>query len=171
MFAPNRRLRLRLVPWSFGALTSQSSAVGELYPSGGQTRAMTLDQLRSIESALAITLPDAYRSTMAAYPWQAFHGSAEASLWDDPEPIIDQTRAYRSGFGGAPPWPTEFVVIGDEDDACPYAINCTTGRIIQTDHGNLKKTPLQEFDQITDLVSELRKTYDGLVRKPRWKIW
>jgi len=28
--APNRRLRLGLVPWSFGALTSQGSAVGEL---------------------------------------------------------------------------------------------------------------------------------------------
>ena len=28
--APNRRLRLELVPWSFGALTSQGSAVGEL---------------------------------------------------------------------------------------------------------------------------------------------
>ena len=26
--APNRRLRLGLVPWSFGALTSQRSAVG-----------------------------------------------------------------------------------------------------------------------------------------------
>jgi len=28
--APNRRLRLGLVPWSFEALTSQDSAVGEL---------------------------------------------------------------------------------------------------------------------------------------------
>ncbi len=29
--APNRRLRLGLVPWSFETLTSQGSAVGELY--------------------------------------------------------------------------------------------------------------------------------------------
>src|SRR6266516_3702609 len=28
--APNRRLRLGLMPWSFGTLTSQGSAVGEL---------------------------------------------------------------------------------------------------------------------------------------------
>jgi len=28
--APNRRLRLGPVPWSFGALTSQGSTVGEL---------------------------------------------------------------------------------------------------------------------------------------------
>ncbi len=28
--APNRRLRLGRVPWSFGALISQGSAVGEL---------------------------------------------------------------------------------------------------------------------------------------------
>ena len=28
--APNRRLRLGLVPWSFGALINQGSAVGEL---------------------------------------------------------------------------------------------------------------------------------------------
>ena len=28
--APNRRLRLGPVPWSFGTLTSQGSAVGEL---------------------------------------------------------------------------------------------------------------------------------------------
>jgi len=70
-----------------------------------------------------------------------------------------------------PPWPTEFVVIGDEDDACPYALNCTTGRIIQTDHGNLKKAPLQEFDDMARLVAELRKTYEGVVRKPWWKIW
>jgi len=132
---------------------------------------MTSQQLRTIESSLGVALPDVYKSEMTAFPWPAFQGSSEASLWDDPTQIVEQTLEYRSGFGGAPPWPAEFVVIGDEDDACPYAINCTTGRIIQTDHGNLKNPPLQEFDQITDLVSELRKIYDGFVRKPWWKIW
>jgi hypothetical protein len=132
---------------------------------------MTLDQLRMIEAALSITLPDAYKHAMAAYPWPEFQGSTEASLWDDPAPVIEQTLEHRSGFGGAPPWPLEFVIIGDEDDACPYALDCATGRIIQTDHGNLTKTPLQEFDGITELVSELRKTYDGLTRRPWWKVW
>jgi hypothetical protein len=132
---------------------------------------MTSQELRAIESSLGITLPHEYKTAMAAYPWPAFQGSQEASLWDAPAPIIEQTLEYRSGFGGAPPWPAEFVVIGDEEDACPYALKCTSGRIMQTDHGNLNKAPLQEFDGIKELVCELRKTYDGLVRKPWWKIW
>jgi hypothetical protein len=37
--APNRRLRLGLVPWSFVLLTSQGSAVGELHRSAQQTHA------------------------------------------------------------------------------------------------------------------------------------
>ena len=64
---------------------------------------MTIDQLRTIESGLTVTLPDAYKSTMTAYPWTDFRGSTEASFWDDPTPIVEQTLEYRSGFGGAPP--------------------------------------------------------------------
>ena len=132
---------------------------------------MTSHHLRTIEASLGINLPASYKNVMAAFPWPTFQGSTEVSLWDDPTPIVEQTLEYRSGFGGAPPWPAEFVVIGDEEDACPYALNCTSGRIIQTDHGDLKKTPLREFDDITELVAELRKTCDGLVRKSWWKIW
>ena len=36
--APNRRLRLGPVPWSFGTLTSRGSAVGELYRSAAAVR-------------------------------------------------------------------------------------------------------------------------------------
>ena len=132
---------------------------------------MTLDQIRTIESALGITLPDSYITVMTNYPWPEFAGSTGASLWDDPTPIVEQTAEYRNGFGGAPTWPREMVFIGDEDDACPFALNCETGRIVQTNHGNLNKAPLQEFDDITAFVLELRKTYDDLVRRPWWKIW
>jgi hypothetical protein len=85
--------------------------------------------------------------------------------------IIQRTLEQRSGYEGAPAWPSQFVVIGDEDDACPYALDCSTGRIIQTDHGNLKKTPLLEFTGITELVDEINETYDGLEQKPWWKFW
>ena len=124
---------------------------------------------RNIDSGELSALAD--KHVMASFPWPEFQGSAEVSLWDDPTPIIEQTLEYRAGFGGAPPWPAEFVVIGDEEDACPYALNCNSCRIIQADHGNLKKTPLQEFDGIKELVCELRKTHDCIVRKPWWKIW
>ena len=131
---------------------------------------MTPQQLQTIESSLGVLLPEQYKKVMASYPWPAFQGSTEASLWDDPDAIIEQTTAQRAGFGGTPSWPTQFVVIGDEDDACPYALDCATGRIIQTDHGNMRLAALADYASIVELLSELRPIYDE-ARKRWWKVW
>jgi hypothetical protein len=132
---------------------------------------MTTQQLQMIESTLNVVLPEAYKQVMASYPWPAYQGSTEASLWDDPSAIVEQTQAQRAGFGDSPQWPQNFVVIGDEDDACPYALDCATGRIVQTDHGNLKVQALAEFLSIAELVAEARLDYDGTTRKSWWKVW
>jgi len=132
---------------------------------------MTPQELQTIESCLGVVLPEAYKQVMASYPWPAFEGSTAASLWDNPAAIVEQTTAQRAGFGGAPSWPTQLVVIGDEDDACPYAIDCTTGSIIQTDHGNLQAEALADYPSISELLSVLRPIYDGQTRKPWWNVW
>lgn len=36
-----------------------------------------------------------------------------------------------------PESPPQYVYIGDEDDACPYALDCENGSVTYTDHGDL----------------------------------
>jgi hypothetical protein len=114
-----------------------------------------------IEAALGVVLPEAYKNVMASFPWPAFRDSTEASLWDNPTAIVDQTKAQRAGFGGAPPWPAHYVMIGDESDACPYALDCKTGAIVQTDHGNLKNQPLATFHSVAELVAETTQAWEA----------
>lgn len=99
---------------------------------------MTNGDIRKIEGTLNVELPP---------PCAAFLTSPRPSEIDevtisaDPDQIIQWTQQQRNGFGGAHPWPPEFVCLGDESDACPYALNCSTGALIRTDHGALEKNP------------------------------
>lgn len=132
---------------------------------------MTSAHLQMIETSLGIILPETYKCAMAPFPWPAYQGSTETSLWDDPVAIINQTNAQRAGFGGAPPWPTHYVVIGDEDDACPYALDCQTGTVIWTDHGYLNENPLAKFPNVAELVANGMSVWAAAPLKPWWKIW
>ncbi len=84
----------------------------------------------------------------------------ELSLFDDAELNIERTLEYRRGFGGAPPWPADYVHIGDDDDACPYALHCGDGTILKTDHGNLTKRPLAAFASVDIFVRAIQDALD-----------
>jgi len=74
--------------------------------------------------------------------------------------IVDRTQEQRAGFAGGQPWAHQYVYIGDEDDACPYALDCDTGSVIYTDHGDLKK-PLARFASVAEFVKQLERNLKG----------
>jgi hypothetical protein len=113
---------------------------------------MDRDGLQNIEEALGITLPVDYSKLVMN---RGSTGIDNTSLIDDPKLIIKLTKEYRGGFGGVPEWPSCFIYIGDEDDACPYALDCITGIIVQTDHGNLELAPLTRYESVAEFASAL----------------
>src|SRR3954463_5069956 len=113
---------------------------------------MTDDELSTMEVELQVSLPHAYKRLMAAFPSPELQGGIEFSLIDDAALNIERTFEYRAGYEGAPPWPSDFVHIGDDDDACPYAICCSDGTIVKTDHGNMTKRPLARYASIDNFV-------------------
>ena len=121
---------------------------------------MTLEDLTTMEQQLGVILPDRYKQIMLSYPWPKFASTTDFSLWDDAALNIERTFEYRAGYGGAPPWPLDYIRIGDDDDACPYALQCSDGAIIKTDHGNLTKRPLEEFATVDAFVRQLQATLD-----------
>ena len=103
---------------------------------------MDLKAIERLEKELGVTLPPEY-VRLLVQPRPAAIGTVSVS--DDVELIIERTKEHREGFAGAPEWPQQFVYVGDEDDACPYALDCTTGVIVWTDHGNLDQRPLERY--------------------------
>jgi hypothetical protein len=116
---------------------------------------MTLENLKMMEVRLHVTPPSDYKGVLLAYPWPEFAGGSEFSLWDDAVLNVERTLEYRNGYGGAPAWPSDYVHIGDDDDACPYAMSCSDGTIVKTDHGNLTARPLSRYGSVETLVREL----------------
>ena len=114
-----------------------------------------------MEEQLQVTLPTAYKDVVAPFPWRDFAGGTEFSLWDNAALNIERTLEYRKGYGGAPPWPLDYVHIGDDDDACPYALGCSDGTIVKTDHGNLTTRPLATFGSIGIFVQDLQQALDN----------
>jgi len=116
---------------------------------------MTHEQLSIMEEKLHVKLPAACKNTLAAFPWPEFSGGTEFSLWDDASLNIERTLEYREGYVGAPPWPRDCVQIGNDDDACPYALRCSDGTIVKADHGNSAARPLVRFASVEIFVRDL----------------
>ena len=95
---------------------------------------MTESDIALIEQSLGVKLPEAYRSLMSG---EESSRLAEGGIFDDAGLIIERTKEYRGGYEGAPAWPNHLVYIGDQEDACPYALDSLTGSIVQVDHGVL----------------------------------
>jgi hypothetical protein len=114
---------------------------------------MSESDIRKIEQTLGVALPPAYTKFLGQERPPEMDG---VTIFSDPALIISRTTEYREGFGGAPPWPREFVCVGDEDDACPYVLDCSSGMFVQTDHGNLDKKPLVRFASFADFIAEQR---------------
>jgi hypothetical protein len=122
---------------------------------------MTLEHLTLMEQQLHVTLPTAYKQVVTTFPWPEFAGGTEFSLWDDAALNVERTLEYREGYGGAPPWPLDYIHIGDDDDACPYALRCSDGTVVKTDHGNLTARPLARFASMETFVRELQEVLDN----------
>ncbi len=120
-----------------------------------------------IERELGVSLPGDYRKALlGARP----AGVDQTSMLDSADLIIGFTTDYRNGFAGLPRWPKQYVYIGDEADACPYALDCVTGRIIKLDKGNPDTKPISEFASLSAFYGHFvpSKT-SASASKPRWR--
>ena len=112
---------------------------------------MNTADIAKIEMALGITLPEVYRNTIAG---SSAPRLSELGIFDDAMLIIERTEEQRKGYGAAQPWPKQYVYIGDQEDACPYAMDCGSGVVIHSDHGSLTET-LGEYASVATLANEL----------------
>lgn len=106
-----------------------------------------------IESSLQVQLPPAL-ATFLTEP-RSPDGPDDTSLLDSADAIIEATLEYRRGFSGLPPWPTSWVYLGDEADACPYVLDCETAEVLHTDKGNPLHPPLNRYANIGALIEHL----------------
>ena len=137
---------------------------------------MRAQDCQTIERELGVELPDAYRD----FQLNRSNCSVDSTtVADDTRFVIERTLEYRQGYAGAPPWPGDVIYVGDEDDACPYALVCPTGRVIQTDHGSLNAKPLSAHPDFESFVESLQ-TRDkeeeeaepgDRQKRPWWRPW
>jgi len=107
-----------------------------------------------IERELGVKLPNAYRD----FQMNRVPSSVDTTtVADDARFVIERTLEHRRGYGGAPAWPSDAFYVGDEDDACPYVLFCSTGRVLQSDHGNLSFKPLSAHPDFGRFVEALQR--------------
>jgi hypothetical protein len=130
---------------------------------------MTSTDLDKIEQTLGLRLPADYRTLMTG---DSADRLVNSGLFTDAGKVIERTLEQRNGFGGAPPWPARFVYLGDQEDACPYALDCTSGRVTHSDHGRLDSA-LGTFESVSllaqSLATEDSEQADG--DPAWWKFW
>lgn len=123
---------------------------------------MTEEDITRIETTLGVSLPADYREHLAKNDEdEEEHGVVDdVTAMRDADGIIEATRDYRAGFEGLPPWPAHWLYMGDEADACPYAVDCVSGRLRKTDKGNPLRPPLKEYASFDEFHDEHQKAYD-----------
>jgi hypothetical protein len=129
---------------------------------------MTPADITRIEEALAVRLPEAYRTTMVGPVAEKL---GESGVFDDAELVIERTREQRKGYGGAAPWPSRYVYVGDQEDACPYAMDCETGVVIHSDHGSLSDQlgRIESVEKLTASLLDEKK--EQASQKNWWAFW
>src|SRR4029453_18322528 len=100
---------------------------------------MTQADTDRIERDLDVKLPPAYRELMCGADAARL---GDAGIFNDAALVVERTKAQCAGFGGAPAWVQKFVYVGDQADACPYALNVDSGAVVRSDHGDLFEPPL-----------------------------
>lgn len=117
---------------------------------------MNESEIRKIEKSLRVTLPETYR-TFLKIERDADHYLDDTTIVDEADIIIQATLDYRKGFEGLKAWPEHLIFVGDEADACPYAINCLDGKFIRTDKGNIERNPLESFDSFESFIKQRQR--------------
>ena len=116
-------------------------------------RLMKRPDVAQIERSLDVSLPSAYVEFLTTR--RAASALDRTELLDDATAIVEATELYRRGFEGLRCWPGELVYVGDQADACPYAVSCTTGEVMQTDKGNLDRPALQRWSSFQAFAASL----------------
>ena len=102
---------------------------------------MTDEDLRRIETALGISLPEAYTRCVRQFPVPYLRGNYDSELWDDADELIDRNLELRTKFiREHVPWPHHWYFIGDPLTACGYAIDLRdpTASVVWVDHCDLR---------------------------------
>jgi hypothetical protein len=120
---------------------------------------MTTQDIANIERKLEVILPTALRNFLVGNRNAFDPDEVEVSI--TPDAIIEMTEAYRSGYGRCPPWPKQWVYLGDEGDACPYYVDCETGSIARLHKGDFRTKPLATYESFEDFRSHVRRATEA----------
>lgn len=113
---------------------------------------ITEDEINKIEKTLAVTVPEQLKVFLSSVNEKI---PDSTSVWDSSDSIINATVDYRRGYEGLPKFDNELLYIGDELDACPYVINCMTGKVLKLDKGDLTLDLLEEFESFNHFKNAL----------------
>ena len=119
-------------------------------------RRLSGEDIATIERELGVTLPAAYKRFLTEREEGSDVAIDADSVCDDARTVIDATLQYRAGFAGLPAWPAAWVYVGDEADACPYALDCASGACLRLDKGHPLREPLERH---ADFEAFLRLRY------------
>ena len=118
----------------------------------------TDNELQALEEALGIYLPGGYKSFLKA-DRDAFAGEiGNQTIFDDVDQIVGFAYEYRKGFTSCPPWPKNYIYVGDEMDACPYVLNTETEELIRTNKGWVNDKPLEKWNSFSDFIHSMQKS-------------
>lgn len=117
---------------------------------------MKIEDIRRIESALNVKLPSDFVEFMISE--RNYDAIDEVSVFDDANTIIEATIAYRQGKCSQQ-WPMQLVYIGDESDACPYALDCISAELKRLDHGSIEIKPLETFSSFQEFLTNRYNDY------------
>jgi hypothetical protein len=114
---------------------------------------MTEAEVAQVESELQVIVPSSLRKFLLSErnTDDVDYGTVAGS----PEGFIEMTKEYRAGFVGLPSWPKEWLYLGDAGDACPYVIDCMTGKMFELDKGDLRRKRLQTWDSFDAFIAEM----------------
>jgi hypothetical protein len=113
---------------------------------------MSGKDIEKIESVLQVKLPEDFSKFLSKGRTQEVID--DQTVLPDADSFIEATLEYRKGAYGLPPWPASYVYVGDESDACPYVLDCDSGRFFQTHKGNINVGPISGWDSFTAFLEE-----------------
>jgi hypothetical protein len=113
---------------------------------------MTLDDIKRIESATGLKLPQCYVEVVTNYPSELLDSDAQDyGLLDDPEVIIEENISVRKNGYFGEKWPERYLIIGQNGCGDYYVttLNANEFSVGFSDHEsmscNLYANNLAEF--------------------------
>src|SRR4051794_12123721 len=120
---------------------------------------MTANDLASIESALGVTLPAAYRAAMLVYPLDPADATSQIALPNDAKAVTAFNRFLREQFTGE--WQPGYFAVGNSPCGDPYFLDTAAGSaaVWAWDHETHEAT--QEAPDFSSWLGVLRSLENG----------